>query len=90
MMLVRASSALSRRWSRVVVAVRFAIPAVIIYWLLVLTGSLWFTGVTWIPMGSCSPEWADFVGGQWCGLGRLPHFWCGHGPTEVRGRFPRG
>ena len=22
-------------------------------------------------MGSCSPEWADFVGGRWCGLGRL-------------------
>jgi len=38
-------------------------------------------------MGSCSSEWADFVGGQWCGLGRLPHFWCGLGPAEVRGGF---
>jgi len=41
-------------------------------------------------MGSCSSEWADFVGGRWCGLGRLPHFWCGLGPAEVRGRFPWG
>ena len=36
------------------VAVRFAIPAVIIYWLSVLTGSLGFIGISWISMGSCS------------------------------------
>ena len=69
------------------VATRFAIPAVIIYWLLVLTGSLWFIGVMWIPMDGCSPEWADFVGGRWCGLGRLPHFWCGLGPAGCGGGF---
>jgi len=40
-------------------------------------------------MGSCSSEWANFVGGRWCWLGRLPHFWCGLVPAEVRGRFLR-
>jgi len=88
--LLQASFALPHWWSREGVAARFATPAVIICWLLVLTGSLWFIGVMWIPMGSCSPEWADLVGGQWCGLRRLWHFWCGLGPAEVRGRFPRG
>jgi len=30
----------------------------------VFTGSLGFIEVTWIPMGSCSPEWAlSVVGG---------------------------
>ena len=57
---------------------------------LVLTGSLGFIVVTWIPMGSCSSEWVDFVGGRWCGLGRLPHFWCGLGLAELWGRFPWG
>jgi len=58
--LFRASFALSRWWSRVGVAARFAIPAVIIYWLLVLTGSLGLIGVMWITVGNCSSEWADF------------------------------
>jgi len=57
---------------------------------LVFPGSLGFIGVTWIPMGSCSPEWADFVGGRWCGLGWLPHFWCGLWPAKVWERFPWG
>jgi len=54
---------------------------------LVLTGSLRFTGVAWIPIGGCLPEWADFVSGWWwwCGLGRLQHSWCGFGTIEVRG-----
>ena len=68
-------------------AALFAIPAVITNGYLVLTGSLGFIGVTLIAMVSCSPEWADFVGGRWCGLGLLPHFWCGLRPADVRGGF---
>jgi len=54
---------------------------------LVLTGSPGFLGFTWIPMGSCSSEWADFVGGRWCGLGTSSTFlvwpWAGWGVGEV-------
>jgi len=49
--------------------------------------SLRLIRVTWIPVGSCSPEWADFVGGQRCGLGWLPHFWCGLGRPRCGGGF---
>ena len=39
-------------------------------------------------MGSCSPEWADFVDGWWCGLGQLPHFCVASGrPRSGRGFY---
>jgi len=55
-----------------------------------LTGSLRFIGITWIPVGSGLLEWSDFVGSRWCGRGRLPHSWCGFGPLVECGDIPAG